>query len=374
MRTVSLRDQIVWPAISRMGFDPRVDLLTDMGEASARYINAWVRKCWDFADWPELSKVEPRNPVNHLVPYDAAVQPPPQYVQTVTYNKDQVVTDPNSLNVYISVINNNTGRQLTDVNAWALVQPWSKTNTYLPGNNTTPSLTPASLAVDTASGIVYVAQQAIIPSTVLSDSLRNPAAWLPVYTQTQAPQIQTNIGKVLKVFCVDPALNDGPFDIPFRELDTALHVGYFHGTTVWVKFMTRASQYTLTVWSSTTRYNQFSVTGSNTDMAYDPIVGECYASLGSNNINNPLPGTKGNNSSWAWVPFPLVLAEPVWRGLYSDTLRDNGFQAEAGAEEQAAIAELTLSMQRNIITRYDRLTDQQTGVPRYQSAVGAGAE
>jgi len=120
-------------------------------------------------------------------------------------------------------------------------------------------------------------------------------------------------------------------------------------------------------------YQNYLNTGLMSDLVYSPTVGEFFASAQSNNINHPIPTTATNNAWWNWVPFPYVIAESVWRGLLSDLLRHEGQYAKAQAEEQAAMAELQSAIQRNTMTRYDQLTDQQTGVPRYQSMVGVGA-
>jgi hypothetical protein len=374
MRVVSLRDAIVWPAFSLLGYDPRVDLLTDLADASARSVNAWARKTWDAADWNELSRTETRTPVNHLVPYDVGITPPPNWLAAVTYNKDSVVRDPNNLSsIYISLQNANVNHALSQNVWWLVVSAWDPTKTYLAGSNTTPSSTIASLVSDPVSGIVYVAQQAIVPDSVLSDSLRNTNAWLPNYQQQQAIPNITNIGKILKVYMVDPTIFSGPFDIPFKEYDTAFHVGFRHGPKVWVKFMTRPSQYTFTVWSATTTYNQYSTTNFVSDLAYNAAVGECFSSAQPGNLNHPLPTGPVNNAWWNFVPFPSVLADVVKRGLYSDLLRDEGETGKAQAEEQGAMADLQSAVERNTMTRYDKITDQQTGVPRYQSMVSTGA-
>lgn len=357
MRTVSFRDSIVWPIVSRLGYDPTKDLSgdfqKDFAAALARYINAWVRKCWDAADWPELSKIEVRTPVQHLIPYDEVVAPPADWVGTDTFNLDAVVRDPNdNTQVYISIQNSNTNHALSDTSWWTLLDAWDKTLVYSPNDK----------VVDSTSGIVYVAQQTILPNSVLSDSLSgNPAAWQPIYSEKQAPATVTPIGKVLKVYMNDPRLADGPFDIPFSLEDTNIHIGYVHGTTVWLKFMTRASIYTLESWSATVSF-------ARGELVYDPTTGECYQSKQNNNLNHPVT----NASWWTIVPFPMVIADPVWRGAYSDALRDEGQHAKAQAEEQAALAELQASIQRNLSTRYDTVTNQETGVPRSVSMVHSG--
>jgi len=243
MREVNLRDVIVWPIVSRLGYDPNKDLFGDFADALSRYINAWVRKCWPAADWPELSRIEARTPTAHLVPYDGGT---------------------------------------------------------------------------------------------------------------------TDIGKVLKVYVTDPRVSDGPFDTPFRLEETNIHVGFDHGTQVWIKFMSRPNIYTLTVWDATTTY----ATG---DLVYDPVSGNDYTSAQDANTNHDVTDTDW----WSLVPFPFVIAEPVWRGAYSDALRDEGQTAKAQAEEQAAMQELQLAITRELGVRYDTLTDQQTPTPRVLSQPAA---
>lgn len=344
MRTVNFRDDIIWPVVSRMGYDPSQDLIKDFADALARYVNAWVRKCWEIVDWPELSKIEQRTPVNHLVPYDAGTVPPPTWVITDSYNLDSVVRDPAATtDVYVSIQNANTGHALSDTAWWTKLSNWDPNGKYALN----------AKVVDPVSGIVFVAQTTITPSTAISDSLQNPIAWRPLYSQEQPTQQITDIGKVLKVYLVDPRTNDGPFDVPFRLQDTDVHVGYDHGNTVWIKFMPRPSRYTLTAWISSATY-------ASGGLAYDPDSGNCFISLQSNNINHSVT----NTAWWKLIPFPYVLADCVWHGVYADALREDGQTQKALAEEQSALAELQLSIKRNLFDRYDTLTDQQTGVPR----------
>lgn len=350
MRTVNFRDNVIWPVVSRMGYDPTFDLSPDFADALARYVNAWVPKCWEAADWPEFTRIESRIPVNHLVPYDVAVYQPPNWTIAGNYNLDTVVTDPAApTDVYVSTQNANTGHALSDTSWWTKISNWNPDNNYATNDRVT----------DPASGIVYVAQANIKPGTAISDSLQNPKAWAPIYTQQQAVEQITNIGKPLKVYPVDPRISDGPFDIPFTLEDTAIHVGFDHGTKVWIKFLSRPSRYTLTKWDATATY-----TGGTTDTApivYDLSVGNCYRSLSANNINHP-PST--SPTWWVLIPFPYVLCDAVWRGVYADALREDGQTQKAIQEEQLALAELQLSIHRNLGMRYDVLTDQQTGVPR----------
>lgn len=235
MRTVNFAEAIVFPILDRQGYDPVLDLFQDYANALDRFVNAWVRKCWDFADWPELSLIEARTVTDNLVPYD----------------------DP------------------------------------------------------------------------------------------------TPMGKILKVYLVDPQLHDGPFDIPFRLYPTAIHIGYDHGRQVWVKFMTRPNVYTLKPYDITFTY------GLN-EVVYDPFSGNDYKSLQATNTGQNLT----DPAWWSVVPFPYVFATVVMRGAYSDALRNEGQSAKAQGEEQAAMLELQIAEKANLGSRYDTLTDQQTGVPR----------
>src|SRR6266436_8269738 len=135
MRTVNLRDDIIWPVTSRLGLDPTVDLMKDFASSLERYTNAWVRKCWDAADWPELSRLEVRTPyASGLINYDLPPNEGPQWLNSNTYNKDSIVRDPANLhNLYISVQNANLNHPLSDGSWWTLVPAWDKTLTYSSG-------------------------------------------------------------------------------------------------------------------------------------------------------------------------------------------------------------------------------------------------
>jgi hypothetical protein len=167
----------------------------------------------------------------------------------------------------------------------------------------------------------------------------------------------TPLGKPLKVYLVDPRINDGPFDIPPSMEAEGVHVGYDHGTQVWIKFMPRPNVYTLKPYLITWAY----FTG---DTVFDQFSGNCYKSLQDNNTGHNLT----DPAWWTIVPFPYVLSTIVMRGAYSMALRDEGQHGKAQAEEQAALAALALAVKANLATRYDILTDQQTGVPRSLTA------
>jgi hypothetical protein len=98
------------------------------------------------------------------------------------------------------------------------------------------------------------------------------------------------IGKVLKVYLLDPRTTWTPVDTPFRETKQGIYVGFEHGPTVWLKFIPRVPVFTSEVWDSSRTYRKGELT-------YSPSAGECYKSKVNNNrghdpsdsVNQPLP-------------------------------------------------------------------------------------
>ena len=71
MRTIPFKD-VLWAIAYKLGLDPAQEFLTDEGESLASYINAWVRRTWDSADYPEWTAIAEFAPdENHQVPYEA---------------------------------------------------------------------------------------------------------------------------------------------------------------------------------------------------------------------------------------------------------------------------------------------------------------
>lgn len=97
------------------------------------------------------------------------------------------------------------------------------------------------------------------------------------------------IGKVLKVYLLDPRTTWTPVDTPFRENKQGIYVGFDHGATVWIKFMPRCPVFTSEVWNSGRTYRKDEITYSST-------AGECYKSKSNGNrghdpsdaVNQPL--------------------------------------------------------------------------------------
>jgi hypothetical protein len=105
------------------------------------------------------------------------------------------------------------------------------------------------------------------------------------------------LGKVLKVYLVDPRTTWLPVDTPFRLEDLGVHVGFEHGNSVWIKYVTRAPKFTATEWDSSITYNK-------ADLAYSPTTGNCYISKTSNNLGHD-PSVPGNSEGL----LPPIVAE-----------------------------------------------------------------
>jgi hypothetical protein len=176
MRTANFRDSVLWAIAYKLGLDPAIEFLTDEAESLTSYINAWVRRTWDSADWPEWTETfEFTVGANHMVPY--------------------------------------------------LATPISQTEPVL-------------------------------------------------------------ISRPLKVYLADPSQSPYPIDTSFRLNDQGLHVGFDHGSTVWIKFVPEAPVFTSRQWDA-------DVTYSNGALTYSRDTGQCYKSQTNGNIGrDPAIGLK----------------------------------------------------------------------------------
>src|SRR5262245_47359427 len=153
MRTVKYR-AVLWGLCYKLGLDPAKELLVDQAEAFTSYINEWVRRVWDAADYYEWTLTEDRIPdTNHIVPYERSV----------------------------------------------LVDP-------------------------------------------------------PVGDGPSLPKPIDPMGRIFKVYLVDPATTWMPVDTPFRLRPEGVHVGFEHGPVVWIKFAVVAPVFTSQVWRSDVTY------------------------------------------------------------------------------------------------------------------------
>lgn len=87
------------------------------------------------------------------------------------------------------------------------------------------------------------------------------------------------IGRVLKVFLVNPETTDAPVDTPFTILEDGIHCGYEHGTNVWIRYIAPAPRFTAVSWRADFTYRV-------DDTVYSYTTGECYKSKVNNNLNH----------------------------------------------------------------------------------------
>jgi hypothetical protein len=220
MRIVNFRDFVLWPIAYRLGLNPKFNLLADQASALAAYINSWVRRLWDSADWPEWTFIDAYVVHNHYVTWDQLPVP----------------TNGHSLN---------------------------------------------------------------------------------------------QIGKVLKVYLLDPRITWAPVDTPFRLNNTGIHVGFEHGPHVWIKYVVRCPQYTSDVWNVGVTYNK-------DDLVYSPTSGECYLSKSNNNVGHD-PSEPGGSDG---PLLPLGIAEtpgtPDNPGSPASTQIEDVFAAESFSDTPIA--------------------------------------
>lgn len=91
--------------------------------------------------------------------------------------------------------------------------------------------------------------------------------------------VSKKIGRVLKVFLVDPATTDAPVDTPFTLRDDGIHCGYEHGSYVWIRYIAPAPRFTAVSWRADFTYRV-------DDTVYSYTTGECYKSKINGNLNH----------------------------------------------------------------------------------------
>jgi hypothetical protein len=91
--------------------------------------------------------------------------------------------------------------------------------------------------------------------------------------------VTKKIGRVLKVFLVDPATTDAPVDTPFTLREDGIHCGYEHGSYVWIRYIAPAPRFTAVSWRPDFTYRV-------DDTVYSYTTGECYKSKINGNLNH----------------------------------------------------------------------------------------
>jgi hypothetical protein len=197
--------------------------------------------------------------------------------------------------------------------------------------------------------------------TLIEQRTPNPAHYIDF-----AQVGQSVIGRVLKVYLRDPQADRGVFDTPFKLSASGVFCGFEHGSSVWLKYIKPAPQYTAVAWTSAATFNLG-------DLTFDPTAGSAggsvYASAQATNTNHPVT----DPAWWTLVPFPEQIAIMVIRGAYAEALREEGQTDKANAEEQIAFQEAQAAAGIHVHSSYDAATDQARVPPRYHSPIPAGA-
>jgi hypothetical protein len=105
------------------------------------------------------------------------------------------------------------------------------------------------------------------------------------------------LGRVLKVYLIDPRTTSTPVDTPFTLKDEGVHVGYEHGSTVWIRYMLPPPRFTAVVWNPGTIF-------AKDDVTYSSNSGMVYKSKSNGNQNHD-PVT-----AFSLPPHPIV-AQPA---------------------------------------------------------------
>jgi hypothetical protein len=156
--------------------------------------------------------------------------------------------------------------------------------------------------------------------TITEERTPDASHWVALEQTSKTP-----IAHVFKVYLLDPDTTRGPIETPFRLGDQGVHVGFEHGTTVFIKFNTRAPKFTSTLWLAETTY-------ALGDLVYGSATGNVYSSAQGSNTGHAVT----DPTWWTPVDFPFVLVDLVVQGAYADALRDDGQHDKAAAEEQIA--------------------------------------
>jgi hypothetical protein len=118
--------------------------------------------------------------------------------------------------------------------------------------------------------------------------------------------VTKKIGRVLKVFLIDPATTDAPVDTPFTLLEDGIHCGYEHGSYVWIRYIAPTPRFTAVQWRADFTYRV-------DDTVYSYTTGQCYKSKINGNLNHdpsiaPIP-------DFPYLPTEEIVAlEPAYIG------------------------------------------------------------
>lgn len=91
--------------------------------------------------------------------------------------------------------------------------------------------------------------------------------------------VTTKLGRIFAVYLVDPSTTNAPVETDYTLTPSGIHVGYEHGTNVWIKYIAPAPRFTAEVWNSTNIYKI-------NEVAYSYTTGEVYRSKSNGNLGH----------------------------------------------------------------------------------------
>lgn len=112
----------------------------------------------------------------------------------------------------------------------------------------------------------------------------DPITHIVPYTQEAPPTPTTTvityfIGRVFKVYLIDPFSSSSPIDTKFTLRESGIHCGFEHGSTVWIEYIEPPPRFTAEVWVVDQVY-------SKEDVVYSYRTGHCYKSKLNNNVGH----------------------------------------------------------------------------------------
>jgi len=138
-----------------------------------------------------------------------------------------------------------------------------------------------------------------------------------------------DFGRVLKVYLVDPSTTYSPVDTPFRLSPAGIHVGFEHGSSVWIKYVLPCPQFSAMGWDANLTYKKDQV-------IYSISSGECYKSK----VN----GNHGHDPEVTFSPPPTSFPIEQPQNQLSTELVNQLTRANPGILAQNQITRIKLQI------------------------------
>ena len=149
---------------------------------------------------------------------------------------------------------------------------------------------------------------------------------------------QTRIGTALQpAFSANPRTTANYTEHRFALSENGMQFGGETGTSVWIVFRRQASRLASDEWVDGKDY-------SAGELVYYTPTGECYECLTATSAENP-----ENALFWMKQEIPLIFRQFLVSTGYAETLRDEGNDQRADAEDERAQAVLEMIYDREIV-------------------------